>query len=77
MSYRAPYGVVGAGAGDELPGVVLGGIAVMLSLARAALSPPALALVLGLGWTGKGALLWLLDTERPAPYRVRPGWLPA
>ena len=59
-----------------------------------------LALTLGLGWLGKGALLWLLDTGgvyigltwaiavaslyrirrlhpgQPAPYRVRPGWLP-
>ena len=60
-----------------------------------------LALTLGLGWLGKGALLWFLDTggvyiglawviavaslyrirrlqpDAPAPYRVRPGWLPA
>jgi amino acid transporter len=59
-----------------------------------------LALTLGLGWLGKGALLWFLDTggvyiglawviavaslyrirrlhpDQPAPYRVRPGWLP-
>jgi APA family basic amino acid/polyamine antiporter len=60
-----------------------------------------LLLTLGLGWLGKGALLWLLDTagvyiglawviavlslyrirrlhpDQPAPYRVRPAWLPA